>query len=116
MNKLVETQVHREDKNCLIKLEADSVLLKLKLENKPDLIEIENFLEENSIMEADYDKIKAKLEEAEADWFKVAENIDLPAEDDKLEIAVTKDRLQAVMEFIPGRDGKEFDLTELKKY
>lgn len=115
MDKLVETQVHREDKNCLIKLEADSVLLKLKLENKPDLIEIENFLEENSIMEADYDKIKAKLEEAEADWFKVAENIDLPAEDDKLEIAVTKDRLQAVMEFIPGRDGKEFDLTELKK-
>ncbi len=81
-----EEQVDRKDKNCLLKFTEDDVLLKLRLENKPELMEIEDFLEKNSIMEADYDKIRDKLNNQEKDWFKIAENIDLPSEDDKLEI------------------------------
>lgn len=109
-----EEQVDRKDKNCLLKFTEDDVLLKLRLENSPELMEIEDFLEKNRIMEADYDKIKTKLSNKETDWFKIADNIDLPSEDDKVEIEVSNNGLKALMDFTPGRDGKEFNYSDVK--
>ncbi|MFW5749587.1 MAG: DUF342 domain-containing protein, partial [Halanaerobium sp.] len=110
-----EEQVDRKDKNCLLKFTEDEVLLKLRLENNPDLIEIENFLEKNSIMDADYDMIKEKLNNEQTDWFKIAENINLPSEEDQIEIEVSSDGLEAKMDFTPGRSGKEFTYEDLKE-
>ena len=110
-----EEQLDRKDKNCLLKFTEAEVLLKLRLENKPELMEIEKFLEKNSIMEADYDKIKNKLNNQETDWFKVAENINLPSEDDKVEIEVSSDALKVEFDFTPGRDGKELRFNDLKE-
>ena len=110
-----EEQVDRKDKNCLLKFTEDDVLLKLRLENKPELMEIEDFLEKNSIMEADYDKIKDKLSKKDKNWFKIAENIDLPSEDDKVEIEISNDSLKALLNFTPGRDGREFTYQDLKE-
>lgn len=112
---MVEKQIDKKSQSCLIKYTEDDVLLKLRLENEPDLVEIEKFLEANSIMEADYDIIKNKLENKETDWFKVADNINLPAEDDQLEVEVSKDGLKAFINFSPGRDGKEFSPSDLKE-
>src|SRR6056297_4288753 len=89
--------------------------MKLRLENNPNLMEIENFLEKNSIMEADYDKIKDKLNNQGKDWFKVAENINLPSEDDKVEVEVSSDGLKALLDFTPGRDGREFTYKDVKE-
>ncbi|MFP4372276.1 MAG: DUF342 domain-containing protein [Halanaerobium sp.] len=110
-----EEQVDRKDKNCLLKFTEDEVLLKLRLDNDPNLMEIENFLEKNSIMEVDYDRIKDRLNNQEDNWFKVAENINLPSEDDKAEIEVSSDGLKALLDFTPGRDGIEFTYEDLKK-
>lgn len=112
--KLTTEQIARKDKNCLLKFTKDDVLLKLRLDNNPDLVEIEEFLEKNSIMEADYDIIKNKLEEEDEGWFKIAPNLDLPVEDDKVSLKVTKDKLQALLTFVPGRDGKQLQLADVK--
>lgn len=111
----MEEQVDRKDKNCLLKFTEDEVLIKLRLENNPDLMEIENFLEKNSIMEADYDKIKDKLNDQDKNWFKIAENINLPSEDDKLNIETSKDGLKVLLDFTPGRDGREVTYDDLKE-
>jgi hypothetical protein len=111
----MEEQVDRKDKNCLLKFTEDEVLIKLRLENNPDLMEIENFLEKNSIMEADYDKIKDKLDKEEENWFKIAENINLPSEDDKVNIETSKDGLKVLLDFTPGRDGREVTYDDLKE-
>lgn len=110
-----KAEYNKKNENCLLKYSEDDILLKLNLENKPDLTEIEKFLEKNSIMEADYDKIKNKIEEKFADWFKIAENIDLPVEDDQLEIEAANNNLQAFMDFKPGRDGRKITFADFKE-
>lgn len=112
---MTEEQVDRKDKSCLLKFNEDEVLLKIRLENNPELVEIENFLEKNSIMEADYDTIKTKLNNKDQEWFKIAENLNLPSEDDKVEIKVSNNGLQVFLDFKPGRDGREYKIEDLKK-
>lgn len=109
-------QFDRKDSNCLLKYTEDDVLLKLRFENdnNPELMEIENFLEKNNIIEADYPRIKDKLNKKSEDWFKVADNINLPSEDDKVEIEVSNDRLKAFINFTPAKDGREINFEELK--
>lgn len=110
-----EEQVARKNKNCLLKFTGDDVLLKLRLDNNPDLVEIENFLEENNVLDADYEKIINELKNQQEEWFKIAENINLPSEDDKVEIEVSNDRLKVLLDFTPGRDGREIKFEDLKE-
>ncbi len=111
---MINEQVDRKDKNCLLKYTEDDVLLKLRLENKPELMDIEDFLEKNSILEADYEIIINKLKNKDQGWFKIAKNINLPSEDDKVEIEVSNDGLKAFINFTPGRDGKEFSYEDIE--
>jgi len=108
-------QFDRKDQNCLLKFTEDEILLKLRLDNNPDLLEIEDFLVENNIMEADYEKIKKALSNEQEEWFKIAENINLPSEDDKIEIEVSNEGLKVLLDFTPGRDGKEIKFGDLKE-
>jgi hypothetical protein len=110
-----EEQVDRKDKNCLLKFTEDDVLLKFRPDSNPDLMEIENFLEKNNIMDADYEKIINELKGQSKEWFKIAENINLPSEDDQVEIEVSNDKLKVLLDFTPGRDGKEINFEDLKK-
>lgn len=112
---MTEKKIARENKNCLLKYQGDDVLLKLKLANNPKLMEIENFLEANSIMEADYEEIKEKLNDNYKSWFKVADNIDLPAEDDEFKIEISQNNLKAFLNFKPGRGGKRYQLDDVKE-
>jgi len=112
---VIEERVDRKDKNCLLKFTEDKVLLKLMLKNNPELMEIENFLEKNSIIEADYDTIKNKLNNQDENWFEIAENLNLPSQDDKVEIEISRDGLKAMLNFTPGRDGKELTYQDLKE-
>lgn len=106
-------QLDKKNKNCLLKLNEEDVLLKLRLENEPKLGEIKDFLEENSIMEADYEKIEEKIDSEAEEWFKIAENINLPSEDDEAEIEASQDGLKAFLNFTPGRDGKELSYEDI---
>ena len=109
-----EEQVDRKDKNCLLKFTEDDVLLKFRPDSNPDLMEIENFLEKNNILDADYEKIINELKNQQKEWFKIAKNINLPSEDDQVEIEVSNDKLKVLLDFTPGRDGKEIKFEDLK--